>query len=257
VFEQSISPAGACVGPCNHRAREAWKTYHNAREEHANAMDAWVKAGRTGDAPRAPEPPEVRFFPGDPLMCGRCKAMALRALLDLDMLAGTVAAASDGHRGRGHSESPVSGSKARPSTSPTGDLLDKMLGSLLDAEDEWRQTCGYAPRDFREQRGNHRRSRTIGWLAEHLDALLADPDMVPFYRTVLNWETVLRKAAKDDAGKTNIRCTKCSQRRVSWDEESRHYRCGSCSTLISQKEHDRQEHEELGEAAAPELAETR
>lgn len=260
MFDRSISPEGACVSICNHRSRQAWIAYHKAREVHADAVDAWVNAGQHGEPPAEPEMPDVKFYPGDPLICGRDKAMTRRALLDLDILASQLSAASDGLRGAGPGDARVSGSKDRPGISPTAVLIDRMLGDLFDAEDEWRQHRGYAPRTMRHQRGSHPRSRTIWWLGERLDDLLAHPDMASFARTVLNWETILRKTAKDDpaGGKTPVRCTRktCGERRVAWDEESRKFQCGACGNLINQKELDRQEHEEIEELSTPELAET-
>lgn len=248
------------MGPCNIAAERAWNAYNEARDEYDDAMQAWATTPEVyrGDKPDEPEPPEQRFFPGDPLFCGRCLAAVRRSLLDLDVLAGVLAAQSDGLRGVGASEAKVSVSKSKPSLSPIADLLDRMLGDLLDVEDEWREACGYAPRDAREQRGTHRRSRTIGWLNDHLEAVLAHEDMTGFARTVFNWETVLRKMAKDDpaSNRSPVRCPRvsCGERRVSWDPESRYYRCGACGNLLNEAEHDRKELEERELADAVEKA---
>ncbi|GIH51645.1 hypothetical protein Mro03_68240 [Microbispora rosea subsp. rosea] len=215
--------------------------------EHADAVDAWYAAGGHGDPPAEPETPRVRFWPDSPLFCGRCAANARRTLLDLDVLASQFPATADGHRGRGAGggEGRVSGTRTRPSVSPVTDVLDKMLGDLFDIEDEWRALRGYPGRESRGGRGAHPRSRTIGWLAERLEDVLAHEDMAGLPRKLSNWDRVLRHLAKDDRASTSspVRCA-CGERAVGWDDEVHYYRCRSCGTQLNQDEHDRQAREE-------------
>lgn len=246
------TPAGACHGACNHAARQALAAYQRAIEEHADAIDAWVAAGQPGEPPAEPEPPTIRWNPGSPLFCGRCLANTRRALLELDTLAGMLAAHSDGHRTPTTGEGRVSGTKTTPSVSPTADILDRLVGDLFDVEDEWRAERGYPPRQSHGARGAHPRSRTIGWLAERLEEILAHPDFVALPRRVHNWERVLRRLAKDDraASTSPVRCS-CGERRIAWDTDLHYYRCRSCGTLWNVDEHDRliQEQADAAETA--------
>src|SRR5690606_21223373 len=172
------TPDGACHGQCNHKARQALATYQQALADHADAVDAWYRNGAEGEAPPDPEPPTIRWTPGDPLFCGRCLASTRRSLLELDTQAAQLAASDDGYRTRS-ADAPVTGSRGTSSVSPAMDILDKLLGDLFEIEDAWRALRGYPPRPAaRGPRGAHARTRTIGWIAEHLDDILAHPDMV-------------------------------------------------------------------------------
>ncbi|WP_167521340.1 hypothetical protein [Microbispora triticiradicis] len=123
----------------------------------------------------------------------------------------------------------VSGTRTRPSVSLVADVLDRLVGDLFDVEDEWRQV-----------RGAHPRSRTIGWLAERLEDILAHPDMAGLPRKLQNWDTVLRRLTKDDRPSSSSPiCCACGERRVAWDEELHYYRYRSCGNLLSLDEHDR------------------
>ncbi|MFI7632437.1 hypothetical protein [Microbispora rosea] len=246
---QPLVPAGSCRGSCNLRAARALLAHHEALVEHADAVDRWYAAGGSEqEFPPEPEAPRVRFWPGNPLFCGRCVANARRTLLDLDVLASQLAAAADGHRGRAASsagEGRVSGTKVRPSVSPVTDVLDRLVGDLFDVEDEWRGLRGYPARQSNGGRGAHPRSRTIGWLAERLEDILGHEDMAGLPRKLSNWDRVLRHLAKDDRASTSspVRCV-CGERRVGWDQELGYYVCGGCGTLLSVDEHDRQVREE-------------
>lgn len=254
-------PDWACRSLCNRNARRIVEDYNTqyaawlkAREAHADAIDAWARAGEHGPPPAEPEEPDqpdVRWRPGDPLVCERDRRIIARILIDLDMLAAMLAAHADGHRGAPASDySRVSGTKTAPSPSPAVDLLDQLLGDLLAVEDAWRTIRGYAPRDTQPARGAHLRSRTIAWLSTHLDEILAHPDTADeFGDTIIRWEARLRAATHDDPPtKTLARCTRsdCGERRIVWDRETRYYRCAACGTLYTQAELDRLEWEQTG-----------
>ncbi|MBP2704431.1 hypothetical protein JOL79_11460 [Microbispora sp. RL4-1S] len=257
-----LTPAGACHGGCNHRNRTTLAAYRQAVEDHADAVDAWYRNGEHGQPPAEPDQPSLRWYPGNPLFCGRDIAAARRSLLELDPQAAQLSAASDGHRGTGTADGKVSGSKTTPSVSPVADILDRLLGDLFDTEDEWRQLRGYAPRPpaTRGPRGSHPRSKTIGWLAEHLADILAHPDFLELPRTIYRWERVLRHLNKDQrpSPSSPIRCPRpsCGERRITWDDEHHYYTCGACGQIIYEHEHDQYEHDqadavETARAATP------
>jgi len=223
----------ACAGPCNSQARKTIAAYDHALEAHIIDVDSWIASGQQGDCPPAPAEPLVECTPGEPLWCHRCKALVRAALLDLDVLASELAARADGHRG-GVQDGRVSGSRSSASPSPIADTLDKLYGFLSDLEDEWRGACGYAPRVNRTHRGAHPRSRTIGWLSEHLANLLADEDHIKSGLDILRWETVLRTLAKEEPVGTvsPIRCPRCSTYKQVVREQEHHWACKACGRLI-------------------------
>ncbi|TMS00158.1 hypothetical protein [Nonomuraea basaltis] len=223
----------SCNGPCNTGARRAIAAYEQALDAHIIEVDAWIAAGQQGECPPAPAEPVIESIPGDPLWCSRCKSLVRAALLDLDVLASELAARADGHRGV-VAEGRVSGSKGAPSPSPIGDALDKLYGFLSDLEDEWRQTCGYAQRVNRTHRGAHPRSRTIGWLSEHLGNLLADDDHIKSGLDILRWEIVLRALADEEpiGSVSPIRCPRCAIYKQVMREQEHHWACKACGRLI-------------------------
>lgn len=240
-FTPDLTPAGACHGPCNNHNRRAAQAHREAIDRHADEVDAWYRAGGHGTPPPEPEPPALRWIPGDPLFCTRCTAATRRTLGELDQLAAQVAATSDGYR-TPEQAGRVTGSKTTPSVSPLGEILDKLLGDLFEIEDTWRRLRGYAPRPAFKGRGAHPRSRTIAWIAEHLDGILAHPGMTWVPGKLLAWGRVLRRLAKDDplTVLSPIRCPSptCGERRIRWDEERGYYVCGACQRILYEHEHD-------------------
>ncbi|MEV7808953.1 hypothetical protein AB0O28_38980 [Microbispora sp. NPDC088329] len=148
----------------------------------------------------------------------------------------------------------MSGTETRPSVSPVTDVLDRLVGDLFDVEDEWRQLRGYPGRPSNGG-GAHHHSRTIGWLAERLEDILAHEQMAGLPRMLHNWDRVLRHLAKDDRASTSspVRCA-CGERNVGWDQELPYYRCRSCGTLLNPDEHDHQVQEQVDAVEAVEAA---
>ncbi|OPG13657.1 hypothetical protein B1L11_06630 [Microbispora sp. GKU 823] len=246
------------MGGCNHRNRTTWAAYQRAVEDHADQIDTWFRNGQEGEPPAEPDQPTIYWKPGNPLFCERDIAATRRSLLELDTQAAQLAATSDGHRARGGGgDGRVSGSKTSGSVSPAADILDRLVGDLFDVEDEWRSLRGYQPRPTTPvgPRGSHPRSRTIGWLADHLADILAHEDMTGLPRKVFNWERILRHLNKDARPSTSspIRCPRptCGERRVAWDDERHYYACGACGNIIYETEHDEHEREQ---AEAADLA---
>ncbi|MEU6725520.1 hypothetical protein ABZ917_17575 [Nonomuraea wenchangensis] len=211
MFDQSISPDGACVGPCNHRSREAWKAYHKAREDHADAVDAWVETGQDGEPPAEPEQPDVRFWPGDPLICDKDRARVRAALADLDELMTLRLLYADGFETRGQAER-VSGSAEPSSPSSAYDDLNELLRWLREQEAAYRATQpGWLATPYRGDAAPALTS-AVAWLTRHLDGILAHPALAAdFAAGVLHWQCRTDQAAKAKPRRRSLplRCPQC------------------------------------------------
>lgn len=211
MYDRSISPDGACVGPCNRASREAWKTFHQAREDHADAIDAWVNAGQHGEPPAEPEQPDVRFFPGDPLVCDRDKARIRASLGDLDELMTLRLLYADGYETRGQNER-VSGTAEPFSPSSAYDDLNDLLSWLRGIERAYRDSQpGWPSIPYRGESAPALTS-TVGWLSTHLDGILAHPDIAAeFAEGVLRWHSRTDQAAKSRPRRRSkpLRCPQC------------------------------------------------
>lgn len=225
---------GVCVGPCNGRSRRAWVVFERARLVHADAVDAWVRSGEVGEPPAEPEVPDVVWRPGEPLVCGSCRATVRNALLELDMNAARLAAMSDGFRPPSR-WSRVSGSRPKGSLSPVGDLLEELTGGLVGFEDGARAWLGVAPR-LVGVRSAVARSRAVAWLTERLDSVLTSGDLVGLVDFALSWRTLLERAVGDKPPVwTPARCG-CGERSFRWDVRAGFYVCGACGTHVSEGE---------------------
>ncbi|MFI9553696.1 hypothetical protein [Nonomuraea endophytica] len=222
-----------CVGPCNDKVRKVWAEFLSARNAHADELDRWVREGGEGEPPEEPVMPEVRWRPGDPLVCGQCRATARRALLEVDSLASVVAARSDGFRPPSK-WSRVSGSRPKPEMSPDAVLLDELLADLLWYEDQARAVLNYAYRP-EGARGSAMRSRSVAWLVDHLEPVLAAAPAGPrdLVKGVLGWERRLRSMVGDEPpGWTPARC-RCGDRNLHWDRSVGYFVCGACGNHVS------------------------
>lgn len=227
----SVVP-GACVGPCNGRSRRAWAAFEAARVEHADLVDEWVRRGEVGE----PEVPEVRWRPGEPLVCGTCRATVRAALLEADTFAAQLAREVDGFRPPSK-WSRVSGSRPRPDVSPVGDLLEKLTGELLDFEDEARAWLGVAPRMV-GARSAVARSRAVAWLTEsgRLESVLVAEDLVGLVDFALSRRLLLERVVGDEPPAwTPARC-RCGDRNLRWDAKAGFYVCAACGTHVSEVE---------------------
>lgn len=234
MFDLSISPAGACVGPCNHRAREAWRTFHKARLDHADAVDAWMTQGQQGEPPAEPEQPEIRFWDGAPLVCDTDNARVRSALSDLDELMTLRLLFSDGHSA-GEPPERVSGSPEPASPSPAYDDLNALLRWLREMETAYRATqMGWLATPYRGESAPALTS-AVGWLTLHLDGILAHPELAAdFVHGVLSWHRRTDSAAKSKPRRRTrqMRCPQCSLATLSQMDgedriECRNRECGS------------------------------
>lgn len=136
-------------GPCPSRCNRDWR---DATEAYTNAVNKWVEAGCRGDEP---EPPAILPWPGDPVLCRKCTAIARGALRELpqayDALASVkfltrTSSADDERRGR---------SDVAPSPSPGADHQDEICRTVSGWEDDLRQYLGHhAAADTGEHRAD-------------------------------------------------------------------------------------------------------
>lgn len=142
-------PHTPSVGPCPSRCNRKWR---EAVEAYETAVQKWVGAGCKGDEP---QPPEIEPWPGEPVLCRKCAAIARGALRELpqayDALASvkflTRSASADEER-RGRSDVP-------PSPSPGADQQDEICHTITAWEDDLRQHLRHAAAaDTGEQRAD-------------------------------------------------------------------------------------------------------
>jgi DNA-directed RNA polymerase subunit RPC12/RpoP len=94
------------------------------------------------------------------------------------------------------------------------------------------------------------RSRSVSWLVDKLDAVLAleglavrsavdDPEVLVELGVVewsLAWESRLRRLVDDEPGRTPARCPGCGERFLEWSARSGFYVCGECGRHVSEME---------------------
>jgi hypothetical protein len=126
-------PHAPSVGPCPSRCNHRWR---QAAEAHDAAMQKWIGRGCTGDEP---QPPETEPWPGEPVICRKCAAIARGALRELPLAykaldgykyLSRTASADEEHRGR---------SDVPPSPSPGADHQDEICRTISAWEDSLRQ----------------------------------------------------------------------------------------------------------------------
>lgn len=183
-----------------------------------------------GEPPPEPEVPEVRWRPGEPLVCGRCRATTRRALQEVDALASVVASRGDGLRPQSR-WSRVSGTRPHGSPSPDADMLLELTGELLGFEDRGRAALGCGPRLTGSLSGVAR-GRAAAWLVEQLDSVLAWEELVELIDWSLAWESRLRRAVGEEPGWTPARC-RCGERNLRWDGQVGYFVCGACGNHVS------------------------
>lgn len=127
--EEHPPSAGPCPSRCNYRWRQAV-------EAHETAMQKWIGRGCKGDEP---QPPEIEPWPGEPLICRKCAAIARGALRELPLaykaldgvkFLSRTASADEERRGR---------SDVAPSPSPGADHQDEICRTVSAWEDSLRQ----------------------------------------------------------------------------------------------------------------------
>lgn len=141
--EPHTPSAGPCPSRCNRRWREAVEAYDAA-------IQRWVGAGCKGDEPQSPE---IEPWPGEPVLCRKCSAIARNALRELPLAYDalnsvkflTRTASADEER-RGRSDVP-------PSPSPGADHQDEICRTVTAWEDDLRLHLRHqAAADTGEQR---------------------------------------------------------------------------------------------------------
>ncbi|MFI6889172.1 hypothetical protein [Streptosporangium canum] len=192
-------------------------------------MDEWIADGQEGECPPEPAVPAVEWRPGEPLVCGVCRMSTRSALLEVDVLASELAREVDGHRPP-VKWSRVSGSRPKPAVSPVAELLDDLVGDLLKVEDGHRRAVRW-PARVSLGRGADVRSRSVAYLVDHLDGVLAREELVGLVDVALTW---LRRLS-EEPGWSPARC-RCGERVLNWDAQVGFFVCSACGRHVSQVE---------------------
>ncbi|TYB71195.1 hypothetical protein FXF51_01800 [Nonomuraea sp. PA05] len=240
---------GVCVGPCNRHARAAWSAFLAAREAHADAVDRWVADGARGEPPPEPPMPVLQWRPGEPLHCGLCRETCRRALLLVDELAASLAARPGVVKAQTR-WSRVKGTRPHGSMSGEGDVVHTVTGELLRLRREVARRLKLADQ-VPAGRSGVVRSRSVTWLVDKLDVLLAldgltvlssveDEERAPVelgpVDWALAWESRLRRLVDDEPGQTHARCPGCGLRELEWQPRAGYYVCGNCSRHVGEAE---------------------
>ena len=230
------TPNRACAGPCNARQREQRAQYRTAVAAYQEALDSWeiarAKAREADDQapadvgaqrPRPPSEPSITWTLGDPVWCARCAATIKKALAELDDLAALLESWADGRRdGTTGERAPV---RCADCGSPSliSDTLRELDNELARLETSWRA--------FRRlpRRPDGDRPRTVTWLVDQLDAVLAQPGSAPFGESVLRWHARLQTMTGTDPQEHGLParlCPRC-RHRTSRTRQSGHVECGN------------------------------
>lgn len=133
--ETHTPSAGPCPSRCNRRWREAVAAYDTAVEK-------WAARGCNGTEPA---PVEIEPWPGEPVLCRKCAAIARGALRELPLAYTALASmkyltrtASADEERRGRSDVP-------PSPSPGADHQDEIARTVTAWEDDLRQHLHHVP----------------------------------------------------------------------------------------------------------------
>jgi hypothetical protein len=125
----ALPTAGPCVGPCNHRWRQAAEAYDKA-------MKKWLNRGRVGEEPR---PPEIQPWDGQPVWCNKCAAIVRRALRELPDAYSALESMKYRSRTSAPDEERRGRADAAPSPSPGADHQDEILRTTCMWEDDLRR----------------------------------------------------------------------------------------------------------------------
>ncbi|MFI7134383.1 hypothetical protein ACIBQ1_52560 [Nonomuraea sp. NPDC050153] len=132
--------------------------------------------------------------------------------------------------------------------SPDAEVVDVLVGELLEFEDLAREELGCAER-VRGARSGLARSRSVAWLVEQLVGVLAVDGLsvvsslrpaggepMGLVEWSLGWEERLREVVEDEPrGASPARC-RCGERSLRWDARVRFFVCGTCGNHVSEVE---------------------
>lgn len=216
---------------CNRAYRQALAAYDDALA----AYDA-LDPGQS-----RPVPPDLRYWPGEPVWCAGCKARIRLRLAQLDTLAALLAAKADGY-GESAAAECVSRSEHPASPSPAADDLDELTRMLRDWEDSYRSIRGWGSAPPRGDLASVQ-TEVIAWLGQHLDGILASPDIAePFGQEMLQWHQGMKRTAKAgrETRRKPLRCPRCHLITLTWTEGSDRVDCGnpSCAAVLSYSEYE-------------------
>lgn len=235
--ETHVPSAGACPSRCNRRWREAVEAYDAA-------IQRWVGAGCKGDEPQSPE---IEPWPGEPILCRKCSAIARNALRELPLAHDalnsvkflTRTASADEER-RGRSDVP-------PSPSPGADHQDEICRTVTAWEDDLRQHLRHAAA---ADTGEHRDdlATSVEYLNRNWTAMIERPECAAdFTDEITRLHRITVAMVKNKPGRKHLPapCPSCDMQALvqeegfanrPWYVECVEY-LGGCSRLYAESEY--------------------
>jgi hypothetical protein len=236
--EPHAPSAGPCPSKCNYRWRQAV-------EAHEAAMQKWVGRGCKGDEP---QPPETEPWPGEPVICRKCAAIARGALRELPLAHKALAsmkyltrtASADSER-RGRSDVPAS-------PSPGADHQDEICRTAIAWEDDLRHHLGLrAASDTGNQADDL--TASVEFLNANYAAMIERPECAgDFADDVNRLHRIAVAMVKNKAVRRTLdtRCPSCDVKALVQEEgvagKPWYVECserlGGCSRLYNETEYD-------------------
>lgn len=236
--EAHAPSAGPCPSRCNRRWREAVEAYDAA-------VQKWVGAGCKGDEP---QPPEIEPWPGEPVLCRKCAAIARNALRELPLAYDALAAvkfltrtASADEERRGRFDVP-------PSPSPGADHQDEIVRTVTAWEDDLRLHLHHtAAADTGEQRDDL--AASVEYLNRNWTAMIERVECAAdFTDEITRLHRITVAMVKNKPGRRYLPapCPSCDARALvqeegfakrPWYVECAEY-LGGCSRLYSELEYE-------------------
>jgi len=220
-----------CPSRCNIRWRQLVKEPLDA---FGKAMKAWQE-DPAGMPPEEPEVPDLRPWPGDPVLCQRCQSQVKTELAELADLADIMEMENTGHR-HGPDADRVSGSRHAPSPSPVADDLDELASVLRD----W-QAVALEMGDTPARTGFL--LSEVGTLCARLAGryfpkLANNPDVAAsFAEEISQWHRRFTAQAKAGTGLHHKRepCPRCGRYSLTWRDGDTYVACSAreCARMLS------------------------
>lgn len=236
--EEHTPSVGPCPSRCNYRWRQAVEAYEAA-------MQKWVGRGCKGDEP---QPPETEPWPGEPVICRKCAAIARGALRELPLaykaLAGVkflsrTASADEERRGR---------SDVAPSPSPGADHQDEICRTVSAWEDDLRHHLGVCAASDTGSQADDLKA-TVEYLNANFAAMIERPECAgDFTDDIGRLHRITVAMIKNKAVRRTLRvaCPTCDMLTLVQEEGIAgrpwyvecEQRLGGCSRLFSESEYE-------------------
>lgn len=229
-----------CPGPCNGASRKALEVWKATAQAHAAAMSRLPD----GVEPLpAPQRPDVKFWMGEPVWCGKCASWIRVAVSQLDHLAALRVTQEPDARIAGP-EAPVSVSRSRPSPSRMLDDVDELTDWALNWEEIVAGDTAMPRHGFLALV----RTEALAWLGERCERILLNPDIAQdFGEEVRGWHRELTEKTRAGTGFKHVKtkCPRCGLFTLYEESGSNYVQCKNndfqgkgapCGQLLSREE---------------------